>query len=81
MLRQFILDQRRELQWTYGPVSSFLYPLEEVDWERGASMGCLEWIVDNGHKVKKTKKKKKKKKKKNAIICLPFFFFFFRVRL
>ena len=30
--------------------SSYLYPLEEVDWVRGSGMGAIEWIVDKRHK-------------------------------
>lgn len=46
----WMLENSRQLQWSYGTVSCYLIPLVEIDWIRGKSMGAIEWIVDMGHK-------------------------------
>eukprot|EP00041_Stephanoeca_diplocostata_P038195 m.1485944 g.1485944 ORF g.1485944 m.1485944 type:complete len:891 (-) comp25182_c0_seq28:4458-7130(-) len=46
----WILERKQILQWSYGPVRSYLVPLEEIDWIRGHEMGAIEWMVDLGHK-------------------------------
>lgn len=53
----FLLEEERELQWSYGPVSCYLYPLEQVDLplshydKHGNSkgIGALELIVNEAH--------------------------------
>lgn len=47
---EFILESQRIKQWSYGCITCYLYPLKEIDWARGKSMGAVEWIVDKGHK-------------------------------
>jgi ankyrin repeat protein len=46
----WLLENSRQLQWSYGTVSCYLIPLEEIDWIRGSGMGAIEWIVDMGHR-------------------------------
>ncbi|CAF2968451.1 unnamed protein product [Rotaria sp. Silwood2] len=48
----FLLDERKNVQWRYGPVSCVLYPLDEVDLEfqqEDAPPGALELIVQSAH--------------------------------
>ncbi|CAF4969738.1 unnamed protein product, partial [Rotaria socialis] len=46
----FLFDERKKVQWCYGPVSCVLYPLDEVDLEiqqegENAPPGALELIL------------------------------------
>ncbi|CAF1156051.1 unnamed protein product [Adineta steineri] len=48
----FLLDERKIIQWRYGPVSCVLYPLDELEFEfqqegRDARPGALELIVQS----------------------------------
>ncbi|CAF1031094.1 unnamed protein product [Rotaria sordida] len=47
----FLLDERKIVQWRYGPVSCVLYPLDELELEfqqeGGNTPGALELIVQN----------------------------------
>ncbi|CAF1293695.1 unnamed protein product [Adineta ricciae] len=47
----FLLDERKIVQWSYGPVSCVLYPLDELDLEieedGNTAPGALEIIVQN----------------------------------
>jgi len=38
-----------EIQWSYGPVTSILLPLDDVDYIPGADSGAIEHIVREGH--------------------------------
>jgi hypothetical protein len=48
-----LLERRRELQWKYGSVSCFLYPIDDLDTPLPESpyqrQPALHWIVHNAH--------------------------------
>lgn len=52
----FLLEEQKQTQWTYGPVSCFLYPLAELDLyikkegeSESVQCGALELIVNSAH--------------------------------
>ncbi|UJR21723.1 hypothetical protein I4U23_024800 [Adineta vaga] len=50
----FLLEERKIVQWSFGPVSCVLYPLDQVDLEfqeddQQNPVGALEIIVQNAH--------------------------------
>jgi hypothetical protein len=47
-----LLERRHELQWKYGSVTCYLYPLDDLDTpliETGNRKPALHWIVHNEH--------------------------------
>ena len=47
-----LLEKRREMQWRYGSVTCYLYPLEDLDTplkEMRTRQPALHWIVHNEH--------------------------------
>ncbi len=56
---EFILESRKMVQWTYGHVSSNLYPMDELDplWVRatvagvGAVVGVVFVVIGGGVKL------------------------------
>lgn len=47
---EWMLKRKMVVQWAYGTVTSYLVPLEEIDWKRGKKMGSIEWVVDLAHR-------------------------------
>lgn len=52
----FLLEETKQMQWTYGPVSCFIYPLQELDLHISKEgdhspvlPGALELIMNNAH--------------------------------
>lgn len=51
----FLLEEGKQIQWSYGPVTCMLYPLDELDWaQRGddscsSSPSALELIINEAH--------------------------------
>eukprot|EP00930_Biecheleria_cincta_P004981 TRINITY_DN10590_c0_g1_i1.p1 TRINITY_DN10590_c0_g1~~TRINITY_DN10590_c0_g1_i1.p1 ORF type:complete len:737 (-),score=83.20 TRINITY_DN10590_c0_g1_i1:156-2366(-) len=44
-----ILNTTCETEWTFGPVTSVLLPLDEVDYIPGVAVGAIEHIIQEGH--------------------------------
>ena len=50
----FLLEERKQVQWSYGPVTCVLYPLDELDdlhWREANEKhdGAVELILNNSH--------------------------------
>eukprot|EP00931_Biecheleriopsis_adriatica_P038633 TRINITY_DN22101_c0_g1_i1.p1 TRINITY_DN22101_c0_g1~~TRINITY_DN22101_c0_g1_i1.p1 ORF type:complete len:507 (+),score=60.78 TRINITY_DN22101_c0_g1_i1:308-1828(+) len=44
-----ILNVTCETQWRFGPVTSVLLPLDEVDYSPGVAVGAIEHVIQEGH--------------------------------
>lgn len=44
-----ILNVTCETQWRFGPVTSVLLPLDEVDYIPGVAVGAIEHVIEEGH--------------------------------
>jgi len=49
LMFEHVLERAKQVQWSYGPVTCLLYPLEELDLIPGSPEGALECIVDQEH--------------------------------
>ena len=50
----WLLEERRQVQWSYGPITCLLYPLDQLDLEMRnehgtMTVGALEEILNEGH--------------------------------